>query len=235
VIVRRTASAQLLITQPNHAALAGRIMQHWAAAGLRVSPRRAEIMLAVAEHDNGWREVDAAPIVDAATGRILDFITAPGDVRRGVWPRGVERLAGTPYAAALVAQHALHIYARYRADPDWQAFFREMESARDRQLRRAAVSLEELLCDYLFVRAGDVISLAFCNDWRDEQDAGGACRVRLQDGVVVVTPDPFAGTSFSIDVAAVEVPDTRFASAAEALERVERGRPRLLTGMVRGE
>ena len=72
----------LICTQPDHAALAQHIMQHWRADGLPESPRRAAILLAVNEHDNGWREVDAAPIVDPATGGIRDFINAPDEVRR---------------------------------------------------------------------------------------------------------------------------------------------------------
>ena len=117
MILRPNGSSQLLITQPDHAALAARVMRQWRADGLLQSPRLPSILLAVEEHDNGWREVDTAPLVDASTGRVLDFIGAPEEIRRPVWPRGVDRLADTPYAAALVAQHALHIYRRYRDNP----------------------------------------------------------------------------------------------------------------------
>ena len=68
--------------------------------------------------------------MDPATGRIADFISAPLAVRQGIWPRGVTRLAGDPWAAALVAQHAIHVYSRYAADPEWQAFLDRMEELR---------------------------------------------------------------------------------------------------------
>ena len=61
-------------------------------------PRRDAILHAIAEHDNGWAEGDAAPSVNPATGQIFDFISAPIAVRQGVWPRGVARLAGDPWA-----------------------------------------------------------------------------------------------------------------------------------------
>ena len=77
MIVRSYASSCLLITQPDHAALAGRIMDVWATRGLRDAPQRASILRAVSEHDVGWREVDSAPLVDEANGQILDFISAP--------------------------------------------------------------------------------------------------------------------------------------------------------------
>jgi hypothetical protein len=136
MIVRPDGSSQLLITQPDHAALAAMVMQQWRAGGLLQSPRLSSILLAVREHDNGWREVDTAPIVDETTGRVLDFVSAPDHIRRAVWPRGVDRLAAAPYAAALVAQHALHIYRRYRDNPPWTEFFTDMEARRNRCLQK---------------------------------------------------------------------------------------------------
>ena len=205
MIIRPADTSPLLITQPDHAALAARIMQHWTADGLPASPRRSEILLAVAEHDNGWREVDASPLLDPATGHVLDFITAPGDVKRGVWPRGVARLAGTPFAAALVAQHALHVYRRYRGEPDWARHFAEMEEARAHHLAAApALTLDDLLADYFFVRIGDLASLAFCNAWTDPQtdDSGSGYSVRLEDDRLIVAPDPFDGRTIPIEVPA---------------------------------
>src|SRR3954463_4207109 len=105
MIVRTYRDRLQLITQPDHAQLARRIMEHCVA--LADHPRRNAIMLAIAEHDNGWAEPDAAPTVDLSTGRIADFITAPTAVRQGAWPRAVARLAHSPWAAALVANHAV--------------------------------------------------------------------------------------------------------------------------------
>ena len=234
MIIRPSGSTRILITQPDHAALAGRIMQHWIADGFPESPRRREILSAVAEHDNGWREVDAAPLVDPATGDLLDFIHAPDEVRQGVWPRGVDRLAHTPYAAALVAQHALEIYARYRTDPAWQPFFARMEAARYRHLHRASVGLDELQRDYLFVRAGDLISLTFCNGWRDEQVIGGRYLVRLDGDELLVTPDPFAGRMVRLAIAGMEVSTPPFSTVSDAHEAFRRARQVQLRGTLRG-
>src|SRR5688572_19790310 len=158
MIVRGRGSSLLLVTQPDHAALAARIMREWRAGGLPDAAERSAILLAVEQHDNGWSEPDASPIVEENTGRILDFISAPDPIRRTVWPRGVARLADTPYAAALVAQHALTIYRRYRADAAWLPFFREMEALRDEHLRRSGRAPDGLARDYPFVRGGDLLS-----------------------------------------------------------------------------
>ena len=110
MIVRTEHDGVIPITQPDHAHLSGRIMEH--CVPLRASPRRASILRAIREHDNGWTEEDAAPTIDPATGRIADFVNIPLHVRHGVWPRGVARLADDPWAAALVAQHAITVYGR---------------------------------------------------------------------------------------------------------------------------
>ena len=68
MIIRQSDAALVLITQPDHAALAGRIMRRWEADGFPQSPRRADILAAVDLHDNGWREVDAVPAVDPVYG-----------------------------------------------------------------------------------------------------------------------------------------------------------------------
>jgi hypothetical protein len=234
MIVRHTESSQLLITQPDHAALAGRIMRCWRAGGLQGSPRLREILVAIEEHDNGWREVDAAPIVCQTTGQILDFVNAPDVVRQGVWPRGVERLAETPYAAALVAQHALHIYQRYAMHPDWQPFFERMQELRGRHLRQvASAGLDELMRDYVFVRLGDLVSLAFCAEWNDAPAEGGYT-VRNDGRHVVIAPDPFAGQTIPIEIIATVLPDRRFSSTSDVQTAMASAPKRVLTGMVCG-
>jgi hypothetical protein len=234
MIVRTNGPSLLLITQPDHAALAGRVMREWRAGGLLHSPRRADILRAIDHHDNGWQEVDEAPLIDESSGRILDFVSAPDLLRQAVWPRGIARLADTSYSAALVAQHAIHVYSRYRQRPDWSAFFADMEALRDAQLAQAhETNLDELLRDYQAVRLGDLISLVFCNGWTDPQREGNY-EIRLDGDRVLVTPDPFGGRSIDIEVEGRELPDRPFASAADAQRAFDTAARQRLPGSVRG-
>ena len=121
MIVRQLSDRVQLISQPDHARLAGRVMAH--CTTLEDSPRRDSILLAIREHDNGWEEEDASPTVDLETGKVVDFVTAPLAIRHRVWPRAIERLSADPWAAALVAQHAITVYDRYRPDPSRTTFF----------------------------------------------------------------------------------------------------------------
>jgi hypothetical protein len=232
VIVRPDGSSVVLITQPDHAALARRMMSRFVGRGFADAERRDSILHAVAEHDNGWREVDAAPIV-GGDGRLLDFVTAPAEVRQAIWPRGARRLEADPIAAALVAEHALYIYRRFRGDPAWAAFFTEMELIRDEFAAGADLAADELARDYFFVRIADLMSLVFCADWTEPQDLEDHV-VWLDRGTLVVRPDPFGGAAIALDVPARRLPAASFASAADAARAFRAAAVVTISGTARG-
>jgi len=216
VIVRYIDDRVLLITQPDHARLAAEVMSHCAA--LERHPRREQILNAIASHDDGWAVEDARPSIDPATGEVADFIRARTEVRQGVWPRAVAFLAqDDPWAAALVAQHALTVYTRLRANPDWHAFFAKMGVLRDALLKKTNLKPIELESDYVFLRLGDLISLAFCTGSNDLNQFGGY-RVELFRERVIVDPDLFAGYEVPVQITATELSAKRFRSDAALQE-----------------
>ena len=226
MIVRRHDNVLHLITQPDHAALARRVMERW--TPLHDADRRASILLAVEEHDNGWRETDAEPMVNPQGG-VYDFIDTPVEVRQGVWPRGVARLADDDaWSAALVAHHAATVYDRYRADPAWADFFPQMESLRDSLVTAARRTPAQLAHDYAFVRIGDLISLIFCNEW-DEPQAFDRWTFHRDGDRVLVSPDPFAGREVPVAVRARQISNVRYASD-DALRQALRTSPVVTLG-----
>lgn len=231
MIVRILRERVQLITQPDHAQLAGRIMEH--CVPLSSSPRRDWILHAIAQHDNGWTEEDASPAVNAETGAVVDFVTAPLAVRHAVWPRAIGRLARDPWPAALVAQHAITVYDRFRPDPAWTSFFSTMEAMRDEMLRASALPMADLLGDYGFVRLADLISLTFCTGWTDEQRYG-QWSVRLSGTRVVVLPDVFGGMIIPIEIGAKEISSAPFRSDGELREALSAADALTLYGEVVG-
>lgn len=234
MIVVGEAPAVRYLTQPDHAALAGRLMSRWAADGLPHSPRRSDILLAVDSHDNGWRTIDRAPFVDESSGQVLDFVTLPAPDRRAIWPRVTGELESTPYAAALVAEHARVAYRRFGTDPDWAPFFEEMTALRDRHLQSSGALLDDLQRDYAFVRLGDIASLSFCGVDMTGLGAEFGYALRLEGSRLIFTPDPFDGETIPLEVPYRELPARVFASADEARRAWEAAETRTLHGTAVG-
>jgi hypothetical protein len=227
MIVRTFPDRLELITQPDHARLARAIMDH--CVPLRDRPRHDAILLAISEHDSGWAGPDAAPIVNPARGAVFDFISAPPALRQAVWPRSIAGLEGDPWAAALVAQHALTVYDRLRPDGEWTPFFEAMEAARAALLRAAGLPLGDLLGDYVFVRLADLISLAFCSGGIDEQRFD-AFTVRLHGTRVVVTPDLFGGAVIPFGIGARVIPNRPFHSDYDLRRALREAATAILSG-----
>lgn len=228
MIVRPGASVLHLITQPDHAALARRIMEHW--TSLAQAERRDEILLAIEQHDSGWRVPDSAPTVNPATASVFDFVHVPAAVRQGVWPRAVDLLSQAPWAAALVAHHALTVYDRYRADDAWRDFFTAMARLREAHLAAAGLTMKALVRDYVYLRLGDLLSLAFCTA-AQEPLVLGPWSIRLEGARLFAQPSPFAAdVPFSIE--AREIPDVAYASDEALRDAVAAAPVRVLDGVV---
>jgi hypothetical protein len=233
MIVRPSSRGVIhLITQPDHAALARRIMEHW--QPLAEERRRETILHAVRHHDWGWGQPDADPDIDDE-GRIQDFVKVDTDVRQGVWPRSVANLEGDDaWSAALVAHHAVTVYSRFRDEPDWAGFFTGLSAERDRLVKRAGRNPEDLLADYHYVRLGDLLSLAFCTTTMDDLRYQH-WRVRVKDDRVVVSPSALDVPELAIEVRAVELPDRRFDSRQDLRDAIARAPREILAGEVAGQ
>lgn len=229
MIVRREGNDLVLLTQPNHAALSGRLMDAWRRDGLPAHPARETILLATREHDNGWLEVDREPLLDAQTGRPFDFVSVPDEVKQPIWPRATRRVgAMSPLAGALVAQHALTVLSRHHTDPSWIAFFDALRKERSR-LTPTDVSQDSLDDAYRFVYLGDLLSLIFCNGWTESFGAYGY-RITLRGSRLQIAPDPFDGRDIPLHVPARRIAATRYDAQADLSAAFAAAEPIDVTG-----
>jgi hypothetical protein len=236
MIIRRTKSTLQLIMQPDHAALALRIMREWDSAHFPESPRKRSILSAIEHHDDGWTEADAALILDADSGRLLDFVEVSDAVKQQTSWLGIVDRESDPYAGALMAQHRLHVYRRHANATGWRDFFSTVTDARDRYLGAVgAIGLVQLLEDYRFVRAGDLASLAFCNNWSSTDDDECGYAMRLEGTSLLILPDPFGGRAVEIRIEAREIPNRRYRSQEEAQHAAAVARLVILTGVAATE
>jgi hypothetical protein len=108
-----------------------------------------------------------------------------------------------------------------------------MEAARARMLSAAALPLDDLLDDYMFVRLGDLISLTFCTGWTDEQ-LFGSSTIRLSGWRVVVISDPFGGVTIPLEIAALAVRNPPYRSDADLRDACREAAVVTLRGEVAG-
>lgn len=127
MIVTGDSDELILVEQEHHAHLTGDL----AARVPRGRGDHAAFVAAARVHDNGWRETDRAPTVDAA-GWPRTFTTVTDDTYEAVWRRGIARAADVdPMVGLLVGLHGARFFGG-RTSPGMRALD---DSERTRQNR----------------------------------------------------------------------------------------------------
>jgi hypothetical protein len=213
-----------LITQNDHARLARQVIALWRKGGLLEHPQRREILFAVGEHDNGWREADAVPLVDRSNGRPHDFRSYPDDDRIAIWCRGVDRHAATrPIAALLIAHHAEALHSDRRGRTLWKPFFDHLENLRSDLFDRCQRDPRSLDRDYEFLAFADSLSLGACGVWSERTLSWRGYTARFQPGGISIDPFPLAGPT-TLSVPSRTLPNRRFAGEADLGEELAASR-----------
>ncbi len=109
----------LLIRQTAHGQLSGDLARGWGNDRFCCPQPLPSVVLAAAEHDNGWAEWERQPRVDPATHLPYQFWSLPPGEHLGFYWRGVERvLSADRYAGLLVSLHCAGLYnQRFGTDP----------------------------------------------------------------------------------------------------------------------
>ena len=113
MIVREMPNGQLLcINQTSHALMSAEFCRHWGNSDFTVPAPFAEVLLGVAQHDNGWYEWELKPKL-RPDGYPMDFLHDPDVLGKlNLWRRSVNRAYEQhPYAAVLIGRHASMLYA----------------------------------------------------------------------------------------------------------------------------
>jgi hypothetical protein len=208
MIVVTEQDTWLFITQPDHAAFAAELLSLWRAEGVPEHPRRADLLFAVREHDNGWREADAAPRWDPERRQPHDFLTMPRPARIEIWERGVARFAGGhPYAALLITRHARRLHRDRRGDEEWATLLETLDELERGLAEATAATQEEIAADDRLLDRADTLSLAACSGWTDPFERHGV-RARMHGGTLELDPLPLAGaTTFRVPCRRIAVRD----------------------------
>ena len=121
MIRRKTDEGWVLFTQPDHAQLAGELAAHWGNDDFSRPEPRDDVLLAVAEHDNGWRELDETPRLNPENGLPYHFAEWPLTKHFDTWRRAEKRfLDQSPYASILISRHGSTLF-RHLVDKEAEA------------------------------------------------------------------------------------------------------------------
>lgn len=99
MIRREAADGWLLISQVDHARLAGDFAAAWGNNRVPGLPLAEWLVPAVRDHDEGWRTWEAAPTVTEA-GRPRQFTEMPAAEATAIWTRSIELCASGPPSPA---------------------------------------------------------------------------------------------------------------------------------------
>ena len=111
-----------MVTQPGHAQLAGTFAAHWGNHEFRrlgelssvsnPSRLRSQTVFAIAQHDNGWTEWEAAPRLSEADRLPPDLSEMVRDQQDGMnrWRIGLNRFPDAPFANLLISRHPQLLY-----------------------------------------------------------------------------------------------------------------------------
>jgi hypothetical protein len=199
MIVIDTRDSLRCITQGDHAHFAADLLSLCRFPELLNHPHREALIEAVREHDNGWRELDAAPQVDPKTATLYDYVTLPGNERRRLWARAARRQRDdNPTVALLITQHALSLHQELKGTEVWDKWLSEILELRAELLVEADLNLDQLNRDYAYLRFADRCSLAACDRGKTAfADLGTS--VSFTSGTLILDPLPLVGaTSFNL-------------------------------------
>lgn len=179
MLVTKRQDGITCVMQYDHGTLAGELAERW--GNDRFAPVaerfRSALVTAAAHHDDGWRELDDAPVWNAEAGRPAHFLEVPRERTIPAYGRGVDSVyARDPLAGALVGAHWTGLFSgRWglqsgsgpAGDPLTQQVVAEQERRRQETLREVW-GFEGLRSEfeadawhaYEVLQALDVISLA---------------------------------------------------------------------------
>jgi hypothetical protein len=235
-LIRRDAGDRwILISQVEHARLAGVLAEHWTIGPLVNPAARQGVLAAVYHHDDGWAEWEAKPGIDVATGRPLNFVELEPAEFLNIWRRSIaagERL--DPLAGYCVAGHFCALLRRFdswrRGDAmrrnlaetflaeyaermaQWLEVWQDAQAGRTAALADQSVRTLQLM---------DALSLWLCTAERTaaetfELSDGSELRLQPQlGGVIELDPWPLDVPDLELTAAGRAVPVRRYQNAEE--------------------
>lgn len=218
MVVQYEESGWQLITQRAHGMLAFQIAGMWKHE--KAFYRRAEFLLAVAEHDDAEVELDGETLLTDKGGPLNFDMKTFDSVHCETLAEF--SLTKSRYIALLTSYHMEFLYEKEAAAG---AFLKKQESVRARLLKELSITKTEAEKAYRLLEWCDALSLLLCQneippEGRTVEISAGPDNKHHQlhaigKGILSVTPWPFVEKDFDLSVEYRSINQLTFASSAE--------------------
>jgi len=166
-----------LVSQGEHGRVAGAMAAAWGNEQFPPSIVPASLTIAATRHDDGWRALDEAPLINAEEGRPAHFLEVPISESAGPYGEGVDAIyEQDPRAGVLASMHRSGLWSSrwgiQDSAPVAHPLAREVVAYEEGRIAAASRSLweahgglrssfqAELWRDYETLQALDLLSLA---------------------------------------------------------------------------
>jgi hypothetical protein len=113
MLISRRDGTLTLVTQPDHGRLAGELARHWGNGEFARAPFPEEFLFTAAHHDDGWNDLDAAPMWAEQHLRPAHFLELPLPMVAAAFTTAIDAVyEASPLAGAL---HSMHFTGFYRS------------------------------------------------------------------------------------------------------------------------
>lgn len=243
MIARKMGDGRLLcVHQTTHGLMAAQFCRHWGNVDFATPQPYTPVMMAIAQHDNGWYEWELAPRL-CVDGFPMDFMTHTHQTEKTIlWQRGIDRVwAQHPYAALLVSRHASILYEKFLDQGAYEGenrravigFLADQKGMMERARRLlggdldllAAMQPEFIETNTRLLQFGDQASLQISVPWSAETtlthcplDYTGATvemRMRYNDQTISFDPWPYGVDQFEVTLEGYLIEGDHFADEAD--------------------
>jgi hypothetical protein len=178
MIVRNQSDGSVvMITQNDHAKLAGMFAAHWGNAKFERPRPYASMMRAAQYHDGGWLRYETNPSLDPATGRSPSYQQVPTDTAQlAAYQWAIDMLTEVDtYTGLMVSRHRTGLWqSRYgviaqpparpprKLSDDIKDFIARNEARQ--HVITAGLDRHEVATNYNLLQVWDLLSLYICTD-----------------------------------------------------------------------
>jgi hypothetical protein len=254
MIRRDERDGWILINQHDHAELSGEIMKYW--GNKDFARPDSEVLFAIGEHDNGWKEWDSCPKVNPVSLYPMNFLEMSPSDQSEIWRRCFRRHSTDhPYASVLIALHFGKLNEKSLNKNSSNGIARALQSEiTDFVSGILKINISDLNLNSLprdvqvnlrFVQIADIISLTLCHGWPSigiedvplgYDGSSTALNLKSNDGSnYVVSPYPFSHPIIGLQIEGRRLGQKRFSSDAELREMLKESQREMLHFSIRKE